>query len=110
MCNMQIQKFINDKDVIEKWLAEAARLIEEEGFYFSHWYHSDGPGFGLVITADRSGEFHLMKNGDVISNVEKYNHETHEFEIVDATQRPTAHFHEFEQMYASFRCLVTPNA
>jgi hypothetical protein len=107
---MQIRDFIADRDAVEKWLTEAARSIEEEGFYLSHWYHDADPGFGLVITADRSGEFHLMANGDVISHVERYNDEKQDFEIVEATQHPTAHLHELEQLYASFRKSVTSHA
>lgn len=107
---MQIRNFINDRSEVEKWLADAARSLADIGYYSSHWFHGAGPGFGLVIVAERSGEFHLMANGDVISHVEEFNRKTQEFDLVEAVQRPTSQFHEFEQLYQSFKRLVTSNA
>ena len=100
---MKIQKFINDKRLIGDWLAGQSLSLEMEGHFFSHWFHEDGLGFGLVITAEKSGEFHLMNNGDVTSRVEHFNQETQEFDVLDSYWRPTAHFHEFEQLYNIFR-------
>lgn len=100
---MKILNFINDKKLVSDWLDAQGRSLEVEGLFFSYWLHEDGLGFGLVITAEKSGEFHLMHNGDVTSHVEQYNRETQGFDVLNSDWRPTAHFHEFEQLYNSFR-------
>ncbi|UUZ53682.1 hypothetical protein LP419_34230 [Massilia sp. H-1] len=100
---MKIGNFINNKKLVDDWLAEQARSLEMAGFSFSHWPHHDGLGFGIVITADKSGEFHLMPNCDVCSHVERYNPQTHGFDVLHSDWRPTAHFHEFEQLYYLFK-------
>jgi hypothetical protein len=106
---MQTKKFLSDKAVVETLLKAAAKSVEEEGHYFSHWFHGDDPGFGLVIVADRSGEFHLMANCDVVAHVEKFNTSTQQIEVLNTIQRPTAQLHEFELLYASFKQMVTLN-
>jgi len=73
------------------------------GLTFSHWHHGDGFGFGIVIVADRSGEFHLMANCDVCSHVETYNPQTREFDVLHSERCPTTHFHEFEQLFNLFK-------
>ena len=106
---MQTKKFLSNKAVVETWLKAAAKSVEDEGHYFSHWFHGDDPGFGLVIVADRSGEFHLMATCAVVAHVEKFNATTQQFEVLETIQRPTSQLHEFELLFASFKQMVTLN-
>jgi len=100
---MKILEFVNDKKLVGDWLAAQSRSLGNEGHFFSHWLHEDGLGFGLVITANKSGEFHLMQDGDVSSHVEQYNSQTQQFDVLHADWRPTSYFHEFQQLYDLFR-------
>ncbi len=99
---MKIGNFINNKKLVDDWLAEQAASLERAGLTFSHWPNHEGLGFGIVITADRSGEFHLMHNCDLCCHVETYNPQTQEFDVLHSDWRPTAHSHEFEQLFNLF--------
>jgi hypothetical protein len=100
---MKIRNFIDNQKLVDEWLSEQRSAVEEAGCTLSHWPHYDGPGFGIVITADKSGEFHLMPNCDVCSHVETYNRQTNEFDVLCSDWRPTSHFHEFEQLFNLFK-------
>ena len=68
---MKTTDFVSDKARVEAWLKSEAALLEQEGVWFSYWFHPDGRGFGVVIVEDDSGEFHLLSDGSVTRHVKK---------------------------------------
>ena len=70
---MKINKFLSDSNVVNKWLSSEKKLLEsntEIDAYMDYWNHPEESGFGVVITAVYTGEFHIKENGDVSGYVE----------------------------------------
>jgi hypothetical protein len=99
-----MRRFLATPEEMEDWLRKEAANVEAADGFFSHWVHSDGRGFGLVISgATQSGEFHLMPDGDVSAHVERFDHAAGKIEVIWNERRKAFELHGFEEIYASFK-------
>ena len=101
---VEIRSFLATKAESEAWLGAKAESVETQGAKLSHWFHSVDRGFGLVITGDgKSGEFHLMPNGEMSAHVERFDPETSTFPVVLSERRKALEISELETFYSAFQ-------
>jgi len=70
---MKINEYFNQSEECESWLDLEKSILEREEAYLSYWFHEKG--VGIVITANRSGEFHAYSDGTTFFYVSDLNDE-----------------------------------